>query len=161
MATRTIIQSSEIGYTNLFELVANYMGDSTADIDEICKDVIEWVNNNLPDSFFWSAYTSELIAEETEEMEQKEFMGYVTDGIIECAVDHDEDSCSSLTDSQRQDIRKEICFSLMKDTDDAENLYDSPNPEDVWNLDKKLKKQRATVKEYRKAFEDFYTGYIG
>lgn len=161
MATRTIIQSSEIGYTNLFELVANYMGDSTADIDEICKDVIEWVNNNLPDSFFWSAYTSELIAEETEEMEQKEFMGYVTDGIIACAVDHDEDSCSSLTDAKRQEIRKDICLSLEKDTDDAEKLYDSPNPEDTWNLDKKLFKRSATIKEYKEEFTKFYESYIG
>lgn len=161
MATVTIIRNSNIGYTNLFEMMANYMGDSNEDIDDICKDVIKWVNENLPDSFFWNATASELIAEETEDMDEETFMGYITDGIIECAVDHDEDSCSSLTDAKRQDIRKEICFSLMKDTDDAENLYDSPNPEDVWNLDKKLNKQRATVKEYRKAFEDFYTGYIG
>lgn len=160
MATVTIIRNSNIGYTNLFEMVANYMGDSTADIDEICKDVIEWVNNNLPDSFFWSAYTSELIAEETEDMDEETFMGYITDGIIECAVDHDEDSCSSLTDAKRQDIRKEICFSLMKDTDDAENLYDSPNPEDVWILNNKLFKKSATIKEYKEEFTKFYESYI-
>ena len=161
MATRTIIQSSEIGYTNLFELVANYMGDSIADIDDICKDVIKWVNKKLPDSFFWNATASELIAEETEDMDEETFMGYITDGIIECAVDHDEDSCSSLTDAKRQEIRKDICLSLEKDTDDAENLYDSPNPEDVWNLDKKLFKKSATLKEYMEGFTKFYERYIG
>lgn len=161
MATVTIIRNSNIGYTNLFEMVANYMGDTTADIDEICKDVINWVNKELPDSFFWNATASELIAEETEDMDEKTFMGYITDGIIECAVDHDEDSCSSLTDAKRQEIRKDICLSMEKDTDDAESLYDSPNQEDVWNLDKKLFKKSATVKEYREAFTKFYERYIG
>ena len=161
MATVTIIRNSNIGYTNLFEMVANYLGDSNEDIDEICKDVIKWVNENLPDSFFWNATASELIAEDTEDMDEETFMGYITDGIIECAVDHDEDSCSSLTDSQRQEIRKDICLSLEKDTDDAENLYDSPSPEDVWSLDKKLFKKSATMKEYREVFTKFYERYIG
>ena len=161
MATVTIIRNSNIGYTNLFEMVANYMGDSTADIDEICKAVIKWVNKELPDSFFWNATASELIAEETEDMDEETFMGYITDGIIECAVDHDEESCSSLTDSKRQEIRKDICLSLEKDTDDAENLYDSPNPEDVWSLDNKLFKKSATIKEYKEEFTKFYESYIG
>ena len=147
MATVTIIRNSNIGYTNLFEMVANYMGDSNEDIDEICKDVIKWVNENLPDSFFWNATASELIAEETEDMDEETFMGYITDGIIECAVDHDEDSCSSITEAKRQEIRKDICLSLEKDTDDAENLYDAPNPEDVWILNNKLFKKSASRRQ--------------
>ena len=161
MATVTIIRNSNIGYTNLFEMVANYMGDSNEDIDEICKDVIKWVNENLPDSFFWNATASELIAEETEDMDEETFMGYITDGIIECAVDHDEDSCSSITEAKRQEIRKDICLSLEKDTDDAENLYDAPNPEDVWILNNKLFKKSATIKEYKEEFTKFYESYIG
>ena len=160
MATRTIIQGSEISYTNLFEMVANYMGDSDADIDEICKDVIKWVNNNLPSSFFWNATASKLIADETEEMEQEEFMTYITDGIINCANNPEDDLCSSLTDAGRMEIRKEICLSLLKDTDDAEELFDQPNPEDTWDLDRKMVKQMATVREYREAFIKFYGGYM-
>lgn len=159
MATVTIIRNSNIGYTNLFEMVANYMGDSTADIDEICKDVINWVNKELPDSFFWNATASELIAEETEDMDEETLMSYITDGIIECAVDHDKDSCSSLTDAQRHDIRKQICYSLQKDTDDADDLFEAPQLEDVKALEKKLTKQGATIEQYIKEFEKFYSGY--
>ena len=94
-------------------------------------------------------------------MDEETFMGYITDGIIECAVDHDEDSCSSITEAKRQEIRKDICLSLEKDTDDAENLYDAPNPEDVWILNNKLFKKSATIKEYKEEFTKFYESYIG
>ena len=66
---------------------------------------------------------------------------------------------TTLTGAQKQDIRKEICYSLQKDTDDADDLYEMPQLEEVMALEKKLIKQGATIEQYIKEFEKFYSGY--
>ena len=161
MATTTFSRSSAIGADEIKQSIAAYLGDSDMDLDEVLKDVQNWVNNELPGSYSWHPYTSELIADvEEDEMSEEELMEYITQGIAECANDPDEELCSSLTDATRMEIRKKICLSLLKDTDDAEDLFDQPNPEDTWDLDHKLVKKMATVREYREEFIKFYGSYM-
>lgn len=162
MATTTFIRSSAIGADEVKQSIAAYLGDSDMDLDEVLKDVQKWVNNELPGSYAWYPYISEVYADvdETYELTEDELMEYIGQGIEECANDPEEELCSSLTDAGRMEVRKEICLSLLKDTDDAEELFDLPNPEDTWDLDKRLKKKMATVREYREAFIKFYGGYM-
>lgn len=165
MATTTIMSGSDIGYTNLFEMVANYMGATTMDIDGICKDVINWVNNNLPSSYAWYPYISEVYADidESEELTEEDLMDYIRQGIEECAVDPEEELCTTLTSMQRTEIQMDICKELVGD--DYMVLFESVYPEDRWDMDKFLTGRKtdsvlATVKEYRSAFRDFFEGCI-
>lgn len=77
--------------------------------------------------------------------------------------------CTALTDYQRQQIRRLICDSLAEEKGLDYDLYEDPQPEDVWSLEKELMGKKrvgfnitskvATIEEFINTFVDFYSGY--
>lgn len=164
MTTTTYMRSSSIGEHEIKDSIAAYLGDSDMDLDEVLKDVQDWVNRELPGSYAWYPYISEVYADvdESEELTEEDLMDYIRQGIEECAIDPDEERCTSLTDAARSYIRDEICEEAGADQED----YDL---DEINQLDRKLRGKAvvnlygdrsgvATIREYKRAFKAFFGG---
>lgn len=164
MTTITYMGSSSIGSVEIIDSIAAYLGDSDMDLDEVLKDVQDWVNRELPGSYAWYPYISEVYADidESYELTEEELMDYIRQGIEECAVDPDEERCTSLTSEARSSIRDEICEELGVDAEDYQL-------DEIAQLDKELQGKAvisiygdrsgvATIREYKRAFRAFFGG---
>lgn len=61
MTTKVYMRHSKLGYAELFDNMAAFIGDAEIDVDDFCDRVVEKVNRKLPGFMIWIPHTSEIL----------------------------------------------------------------------------------------------------
>ena len=162
MTTTTYMRGSKIGYTELANNMANFIGDEDIDVEEFCDAVIEEVNKRLPASFAWYPHVSEVYADinETEELTEEELIDMISDVADELGENWDTRIPLNMRNTMDiEQVEREEAEKVAEGTEyDWTDLTDWQSCHDL--LHHLQYQTRADEKECRRQFHEYFVGCI-
>lgn len=164
MTTFAYLKGSKIGYVELANTMADFIGDAEIDVDEFCDAIIEEVNKRLPASFVWYPHVSEVHADinETEELTIDELLEMIYKVADELGESWEDDAFIPLNMRNTMDIEQVEREEAEKVAEGTEYSWmDLTDWQSCHDLLHHLQYQtKADEKECRRQFREYFEGCI-